>query len=118
MIEGKTFTLSVDGENTNVIDMSREREARTPHQNGPCRCVKCKHEWHGVAPEGALNLECPECHCMTGIFASIVLPREDVWECKCGNIFQCITRSGIVCVSCGQGKSFSELAASSGGEEG
>lgn len=106
MIEGETV----------VFDFGAEKIARTPHQQGPCRCVKCKHEWRGSAAEGAMNLECPECHCMTGIFAAIVLPTGYVWECKCGNIFQCVTRSEIICVSCGKGVPFTALALRGEGE--
>ena len=93
-----------------VIDFTAERDARQPHQQGPCVCTRCKHEWRGVAPEGTLNLECPECRTLCGIFASITLPREDVYECKCGNIFFTVTRTGIVCAGCGQGESYATLA--------
>ncbi len=98
----------IEGESV-VIDMAAERIAREPHQQGPCVCVRCRHEWRGGAPEGTLNMECPACHLNTGIFAAIILPSEDIYGCRCGNIFFTVTRTGIVCVSCGMGKQYSEL---------
>jgi len=100
MIEGETV----------IFDFAAERIERQPHQQGPCICTRCNHKWRGIAPEGTLNVDCPACHLPCGIFASIVLPGEDVYECRCGSIFFTVTRGGIVCVSCGLGKSYVDLA--------
>lgn len=46
-----------------VIELDEHR----PHYAGACSCLKCKHEWTGVAPIDTVTLECPACHGMSGV---------------------------------------------------
>jgi hypothetical protein len=41
-----------------------------PHYAGPCSCLKCTHEWTGVVPLIAKDLECPSCGEMRGVMYS------------------------------------------------
>lgn len=49
-----------------VIDL----DAHRPHYAGPCSCLKCKHEWTGVAMTTTRLLECPSCREMNGVMFS------------------------------------------------
>lgn len=44
-----------------VVSLAQHREENSPHGAGQCVCVKCKHEWTGVAPVGIAAFECPAC---------------------------------------------------------
>lgn len=71
-----------------------------PHIGGPAKCLCCGHEWHAVAMSGTLNIECPECHTLKGVFSAVVSP-ETRWECKCGNDLFFIDTHDMMCANCG-----------------
>lgn len=65
-----------------VIDLlSRKR-----HFSGRVVCLACNHEWVGVAATGSTGLECPQCHCMRGVWKFPLMPAESrlVYQCNCG----------------------------------
>jgi hypothetical protein len=51
-----------------VVSLADERKARTPHWQGKCVCLGCRHEWEAVGPIGThTSLECPECGLPQGV---------------------------------------------------
>ena len=73
------------------------------HGAGEAFCLRCKHEWVGVAPIGADQLECPSCLTMKGVFRFPFEPKVgEVWrECGCGNHLFYLTPEGHLCPNCG-----------------
>lgn len=86
---------------TEVIDLQREREERTPHLSGEARCLACKHKWIAVAPVGTLWLECPSCTLTRGRYSNQVENEGLHWTCKCENDLFYVTVSAIYCPNCG-----------------
>lgn len=86
---------------SDIIDFTKAKEEKTPHNSGKARCLGCKHEWVAVAPVGTLVLECPSCQCDKGIFLGLVSPDEYHWQCNCGNQFFCFTPTQTYCPVCG-----------------
>jgi hypothetical protein len=76
---------------------------RGPHLEGPARCVRCKHEWRAVSPEGVLDgLQCPECKLFTGVRLGLIGPDAQRWACNCGNELFYLTPTGApLCCNCG-----------------
>ena len=72
-----------------------------PHVAGPCRCGACGHEWSGVAPVGAVHLECPKCRRFWGVFKNAIEP-EKAWKCRCGELLFWIIPTGVQCRKCGE----------------
>lgn len=74
-----------------------------PHANGDAFCIFCKHEWLAVAPVGTMQLECPSCGSLKGIWKFPFAPNEGqlVRECNCSNQLFYITPDGHVCANCG-----------------
>lgn len=78
------------------------REPDEPHQEGPCLCMSCRHEWHGVAPAGTVDLECPKCGTQKGVWIHPCFhANRPHWQCKCGNEFFTINDDRFVCAACG-----------------
>lgn len=64
--------------------------------------MQCDHSWQGVAPVGAVELQCPKCKTLKGRFIGACVPDEvDVRECNCGNQLFYLTREGHMCANCG-----------------
>lgn len=84
-----------------IIDFGKAKAERTPHASGLARCVGCSHEWTVVAPLGTLQLECPECKTMKGVFAHPYRP-EVYLQCECGNTLFYATENGVFCPNCAQ----------------
>lgn len=82
-------------------------EKDDPHLSGEARCIGCGQEWVAVAPVGTWQLECPNCHCMKGIFKLPVGAGagDPEFTCQCG----CVAMSAYLskgkfwlrCMSCG-----------------
>ena len=74
-----------------------------PHLQGPMRCLRCKHEWRGVAPIGKVaDMECPSCGCFTGVLTTLLEPEGERWQCACGEQLFHLDRKGPpMCASCG-----------------
>ena len=89
---------------SNIIDL----DAHRPHIQGPAKCLHCNHEWQTVALAGVINVMCPSCGLMKGIFNGIIAPPEDreVWVCGCGNDLFRITRDASICIQCGKEQIF------------
>lgn len=81
-----------------VIDLVRNE----PTLAGPAHCLKCQRQWTAVAPVGTTQLECPDCHSLSGIFDFLFRRDEEEWSCSCGNDLFYVARSGIYCPNCGK----------------
>lgn len=75
-----------------------------PYLEGPVRCMRCKHEWHGAMPIGTVaGLECPSCGSMTGVLPGLIQPEGERWACVCENQLFFLDRKGPpLCASCGK----------------
>ena len=90
-----------------VISLAAEREARQPHWEGPCKCIECQHEWHGVAPVGTMWVDCPSCHLPKGHpkhpFGA--MEGDIAFTCHCGSeALTAYMRKGhfyLRCMACG-----------------
>ena len=87
----------------NVVDLSKKREERAPHNAGIAVCAACKHSWVATAEKGVLFLECPECHTHKGRFVhpSLVEPGADRDECHCGCQLFMANKKVLSCINCG-----------------
>lgn len=74
-----------------------------PHISGQAFCIHCDHEWVAVAPSGTVDMECPKCHTMKGLFKYPCAPSDgqETWECNCGNQLFYIRPEGHLCPNCG-----------------
>jgi len=90
-----------------VIDFAAAKEARTPHWEGRCRCIGCKHEWHGVAPIGVMFVDCPSCgeHKGHPYYPFGASDGDLVFQCVCGSealtVFKRAGRFRTICMACG-----------------
>lgn len=78
-------------------------EDKERYMTGEAFCLQCKHEWIATAPAGEVELECPECHTMKGLFRWPCAPAEESLrrECQCGNQLFYIQPYGHLCANCG-----------------
>ena len=86
-----------------VLEFKRP-EPQDPHLSGQAQCFGCQHKWVAVAPVGTKEMECPNCHCIKGVFRNICAPEKDkkIWVCECGcDLFMLIEKVGYMCVNCG-----------------
>jgi hypothetical protein len=86
---------------SNVVSLTDRKSG--PHLSGPARCVRCKHEWQAVTPEGVFKgLECPECGNFSGVRWGLIGPEHEYWQCICGCATFALSRTGApICVNCG-----------------
>lgn len=79
------------------------RPAKDPHACAEAFCLQCGHTWIGVAPAGTVQLECPECHTMKGLFKFPFNFEVGalVRECNCGNQLFYLSPEGHLCANCG-----------------
>ena len=78
-----------------------------PHLSGRAICKECGHEWVAVAPVGTVELKCPKCHTMKGIWKNPCVPEHgEIWCCNCGCDVFSVTRKGIMCWRCGEYQDF------------
>ncbi len=86
----------------NLLQLQTRIE-RGAHLSGAAHCLQCKHEWTAVAPVGTVELECPACHTMKGLFRHACEPTA-AWTCGCGCYIFMISPKGIICWNCGDYK--------------
>ncbi len=80
----------------------KPKEPDEPHLSGDAFCVTCGHRWAATAPVGTIQLECPSCHAMRGVFKYPCEP-EVAWTCGCGCfIFMISGKENILCYNCGE----------------
>lgn len=84
-----------------ITDLSKYRDDQTPRQQGPARCIACRHEWHAVAPVGVGWLECPGCGLQHGHFVQPAQRDGEHWVCNCGCDTFFIMPVGPYCAQCG-----------------
>ena len=79
------------------------KKVNVPHAAGEAFCLQCKHEWVAVAQSGVVQLECPECKTLKGLFKFPfnVQAGEQIRFCNCGNNLFIITPEGHLCPNCG-----------------
>jgi len=85
----------------NKVIKLTSRTERGPHLSGEAFCARCHHEWISVAPVGTVDIECPECHTMKGLFKHGCEPQYEAWTCNCGCYMFMISPKGIICWNCG-----------------
>jgi len=76
------------------------KEKSDPHGAGEAFCLGCNHTWVAVAPVGDVQLECPKCGTMKGLWKFPFEP-ETTWQCNCGNKLFYLTLDGHLCPNCG-----------------
>lgn len=85
--------------------------SKQPHLEGRAVCLRCKHEWQGVAPVGTVAMDCPECGLDYGAFYAMVAPKVS-WGCVCGCALYYVAPEGgygVMCANCGRATSFDDL---------
>lgn len=87
---------------SNIVNLQEHKEASSPHMSGEAVCFNCKHQWQAVAPVGVLELECPSCGTLRGVWNHTVWPSEqEVWMCNCGAYHFALTKQAAHCLACG-----------------
>lgn len=82
-----------------VVDINRSE----PHTSGAATCSSCNHKWAAVAPQGLVDLECPACSRLYGLFDAPVRPADGVvWVCACGGDLFHLVPDGALCRKCGE----------------
>lgn len=91
-------------------EMKKRAEQSQPHTEGGAKCTNCGHKWRAVAPAGVIDLECPACHELRGIFEfNCSVSNDFLFVCVCGrDLFQ-VKPDGLSCVCCGRDTSFEDL---------
>lgn len=84
----------------NVVEIFGNKN--DPHLSGEAKCIACSHDWVAIAPVGVMELECPKCESMLGMFIWPTAPKsEKVWTCDCGCQLFYIVDDGNQCYRCG-----------------
>ena len=68
---------------------------------GPAKCLECGYEWYAEAPKHEVELKCPNCETMKGVWRGLYKPPSPVFVCNCGNDLFFVGKSGIKCCRCG-----------------
>lgn len=91
-----------------IISLAKVREERQPHWEGPCVCLGCHHEWHGVGPVGThVGLQCPSCDLPKGVTKHLFGSPEGalLLLCNCGcealTAYKIERRFHVKCMACG-----------------
>lgn len=84
-----------------VVDI----RSRQPYLTGKAVCLHCRYTWVAVAEIGTINLECPKCETMQGVFDGVCAPNE-YWQCQCGCAHFFITAEVSICCHCGLAQVF------------
>lgn len=79
-----------------------EPDAKKPHVSGSATCQQCRYRWEAVAPVGTVEIQCPKCLTMKGLY---MYGHEDpggslMCECLC-QVFT-ISRDRVICWRCGR----------------
>lgn len=82
-----------------IIDFNSKKA----HLSGIAVCASCHHTWSAVAPVGTIQLQCPACTTMNGIWMNPVGLEPDikVKTCSCGGQVFFITKEVYHCIKCG-----------------
>lgn len=81
-----------------------------PHASGESKCLACGYKWVAVAPVGVVELKCPECETMRGVWSQPLVPDAYVWYChECGNDIHFATKDYLCCARCGSRTEYEEL---------
>lgn len=90
------------------MSLAAAREERTPHWQGECVCLSCRHVWEGVGPMGKISgLECPSCSLPQGHtrwpFGAPVGAAFLVCDCGCEALtaYKNKGRFNVKCMACG-----------------
>lgn len=103
---------------SDVVSLNDRRQEKSPHLSGKCRCAACGHVWQAVAPIGTMNLECPECLTMRGLWMHPFGPADGnlIYSCTlCDSTCMTAWRTKaspevrIMCVGCGSPQSVDSM---------
>lgn len=89
-----------------MADILQFKQRESAHSRGWASCQHCRHKWQAVAPAGVVELECPKCHSMKGLYIYGHEDDESTWLCKCGCHVFTISETGAVCWKCGVKQEF------------
>lgn len=84
-----------------VTSLEQRRIEKSPHREGPARCLACKHEWHAVVKAGTTALECPSCKTNRGVYIGLPCTMNMQWRCRCMEWVFFIDSQGPYCANCG-----------------
>ncbi len=79
------------------------------HSSGEAFCMQCDHLWTAIAPTGTVELECPNCLTMKGLYRwphAFGDLSQLVRRCDCGNQLFYLTPEGHLCPNCGKYQSY------------
>ncbi len=93
----------------NIVDISKWKEANSPHCSGNAVCLHCKYEWVAVVPTGITYFECPECKLEKGVYVGLFYDKQPHYTCNCGNQLFAVTPTYIYCIFCGQESSYTQI---------
>jgi hypothetical protein len=90
---------------SNVINLFEKNEQTG---TGEAFCFQCKHEWIAVSATGVIQLECPSCHTLKGLykFPFNISEGQLARVCNCGNDLFYLTPEGHLCPNCGLYQSY------------
>lgn len=85
---------------SNILEF---KKADKNHVHGDAVCFQCKHTWIATSTIGTVQLECPNCKTMKGLFRFPFAPNENqlLRKCSCGCQLFYITHEGHMCTNCG-----------------
>jgi len=91
---------------SNVVQFRPAKDER--HASGEAFCLQCRHEWVAVAPTGTVQLQCPQCLTMKGLFKypCNLEAGAMIRVCNCGNDLFYLTTEGHLCPNCGTYQSY------------
>ena len=86
-----------------IIPFNKSEQPKEPMATGEAFCIGCSYQWLAIAPLGTVQLECPACSSMKGIWKWPHKPAPGmlVRECNCGNQLFYLTPEGHCCANCG-----------------
>lgn len=86
-----------------ITKLSDKKNEKAGWATGEAFCLQCDHTWIQVTPTGEVQLECPKCKTMKGLFKYPfnVCENELIRECNCGNQLFYLTPEGHLCPNCG-----------------
>lgn len=74
-----------------------------PHIAGAAKCLDCAYEWVAVSPAGTVDIECPKCETLRGVYYTPIPPDESecIFTCDCKNDVFFVSPDYISCSKCG-----------------
>ena len=84
-----------------IVELPR-RSPTGAWAQGQAVCQACGHEWQATVPVGTVDLECPSCRTMRGVYKFPIDPKGgERWVCNCGNDLFYLLHTEWQCHKCG-----------------